>query len=213
MGSACLPACLPAPWNPLAEREAGRQIKCAQCLPIFWAAPSNFLCLPSRQFVINQFHTWEAPILVACPLRKHIRIKHVRSANWGAAPTCPQGCFLFFEGVSQLGGANMPPRDVYYLFEGVGDFPSSPQTVTIEFLSFPSKSHQNPFVLINFPNNSHQIPPVPINSTSKFFCSRQVSIKFLLFPSSFNQIPFVPITFSKSSHQAPLVPINILLFS
>jgi hypothetical protein len=22
--SACLPACLPAPWNPLAEREAGR---------------------------------------------------------------------------------------------------------------------------------------------------------------------------------------------
>jgi hypothetical protein len=36
------------------------------------------------------------------------------------APTCPQGYFLFFEGVSQLGGANMPPRDVYYLFEGVG---------------------------------------------------------------------------------------------
>jgi hypothetical protein len=91
---------------------------------------------------------------------------------------CPQGCFLFLEGVNQLGGANMPPRDVYYLFEGVGYFPSSPQTVTIEFLSFPSKSHQNPFVLIKFPNNSHQIPPVPINSPSNFFCSHHVLKKF-----------------------------------
>jgi hypothetical protein len=26
----------------------------------------------------------------------------------------------FFDWVSQLGGANMPPRDVSYLFEGVG---------------------------------------------------------------------------------------------
>jgi hypothetical protein len=28
--------------------------------------------------------------------------------------------FFFGEGVSQLGGADMPPRDVSYLFEGVG---------------------------------------------------------------------------------------------
>jgi hypothetical protein len=37
-------------------------------------------------------------------------IKHARSAN----------VFFFFEEVSQLGGANMPPRDISYLFEGVG---------------------------------------------------------------------------------------------
>jgi hypothetical protein len=53
-------------------------------------------------------------------LEKHIRRKHVRSSNW-VAPTCPQGRFLFFEGVSQLGGANLSPRDVSYLFEGGGD--------------------------------------------------------------------------------------------
>jgi hypothetical protein len=94
----------------------------------------------------------------------------VRSTNW-AATTWPQGCFLFFEGVSQSGGANMPPRDANYHFEGVGDFPSSSQTVTIEFLSFPSISHQNPFALIKFPNNSHQIPLVPINNPSKLVCS------------------------------------------
>jgi hypothetical protein len=37
----CLPTCLPAPWNPLAERKAGRKTKCAhECthsLPIFLA--------------------------------------------------------------------------------------------------------------------------------------------------------------------------------
>jgi hypothetical protein len=60
--------------------------------------------------------------------------------------------------VSQLGGANMPPRDVYYVFEGVLDFPSSSQTVLIEFLFFPLISNQNPFVLIKFPNNSHKKP-------------------------------------------------------
>jgi len=59
-----LPACLllEIRW------QKGRQAdKICTCLPIFWAAPSNFLCLPSRQFVKNKFHTWEAPILVACP--------------------------------------------------------------------------------------------------------------------------------------------------
>jgi hypothetical protein len=143
-------------------------------------------------------------------LKKHIRIKHVRSANW-VAPTCPQGCFLFFEGVSQSGGTNMPPRDVYYLFERVGDFPSSSQKVPIEFLLFPLISHQNLFVLIKFPKNSCQIPLVPINNPSKFFvpikfqsssfCSHQVLIKFLLFPSITHQYPFVLIKFPKTSHK------------
>ncbi len=155
----------------------------------------------------------------------------MRNANW-VAPTCPQGCFLFFEGVSQLGGANIPPRDVYYLFEGVGDFPSSSQTVPIEFLLFSLISHQNPFVLIKFSNNSHQIPLVPINNPSKFFvpikfqsssfCSHQVSnkfllfpsssqkflIKFLLFPSVTHQYPFVLIKFSKNSHKFLMSPSN-----
>jgi hypothetical protein len=82
--------------------------------------------------------------------------------------------FFFFEGVSQLGGADMmPPRDVSYLFEGLGlDFPSSSQKVPINIPSkffcshqvpkkFPSISHSNSFVLIKFPKNSHQIPLVP----------------------------------------------------
>jgi hypothetical protein len=80
------------------------------------------------------------------------------------APTCPQGCFLFFEGVSQLGGANMPEGLFLIFLKGWGlDFPSSsPQTVPIKFFLFPSIFHRNPFVLIKFPNNSHQIPFVPM---------------------------------------------------
>ncbi len=143
------------------------------------------------------------------------------------APTCPQGCFSFFEGVSQLGATNMPPRDVYYLFEGwVLDFPSSSQIVPIKFILFSSISHHNPFVLIKFPKNSHQIPLVPINNPSKAFCSHQISIKVLLFPSSSqkvlikflsfpsitHQYPFVLIKFpshSFRSHQNPFVPITM----
>ncbi len=130
----------------------------------------------------------------------------------------------FLKGVSQLGGTNMPPRDVYYLFEGVGDFPSSPQTIMIEFLLFPSISHQNPFVLVKFPNNSHQIPLVPIDNLSKLFCSyhvpinfllfpsisQKVLIKFLLFPSIFfcsHQVPKQFPSNSSCSHQNPFVPI------
>jgi hypothetical protein len=57
--------------------------------------------------------------------------------------------------MSQLGGANVPPRAVSYHFEGVGaGFP-------FKFL-FPSISHQNPFILIKF---------------------QKVPIKFFLFPS------------------------------
>jgi hypothetical protein len=63
--------------------------------------------------------------------------------------------FLILEGMSQLGGANMPLRAVSYLFEGVG-------------AGFP----------IKFPHSSHQIPLVPINIPSKSFCSHQVPKKF-----------------------------------
>jgi hypothetical protein len=97
--------------------------------------------------------------------KKHIRIKHLRSANW-MAPTWPQGCFSLLEGVSQFGGANMPPRYVYYGFEGVGAwFP-------IKFFSFSSISNQNPFVL-KFPNNSHS-----------FLLFSSITHQILLFPSS-----------------------------
>jgi hypothetical protein len=142
-------------------------------------------------------------------LEKHIRRKHVRSANW-VAPTCPQGRFLFFEGVSQLGGANLSPRDVFLSFwRGWGlDFPSSSQIVPIKFLLFPSKSFC-----------SHQVPKkFPSNSS----CSHQVPIKFLLFSSSSHQIPLVPInnpSISFCSHQVPkqfhqisLVPIATLFY-
>ncbi len=44
-------------------------------------------------------------MLVACPLKKHVMIKHVRSANVS----------YFFEGVSQLGGANMP-QGIFLIF-------------------------------------------------------------------------------------------------
>ncbi len=130
---------------------------------------------------------------------------------WGV----PMFFSKFFDWVSQLGGANMPPRDVSYLFEGVGAswFP------------------------VKFPNSSHQIPLVPITISSKFFCSHQVPkkfpsnsscslqvsnkfilfhqapIKFLLFPSITHQCAFVLIKFPNNSHQIPLVPISILLFS
>jgi hypothetical protein len=60
--------------------------------------------------LLKKFHTWAEPILIACPFKKHVMIKHVRSANVS----------YFSEGVSQLGAANMPPRDISYLFEGVG---------------------------------------------------------------------------------------------
>jgi hypothetical protein len=119
------------------------------CLPTFWAAPSNFLSLPSRQFVKKQIPYMGTTYPCSLSLKKHIRIKHVRRANW-VAPTCPQGCFLVFEGVSQLGGANIPLRDVYYLFDGVGDFLSS----------------------------SHQIPLVPLISHQNSFCSHQVPKQF-----------------------------------
>ncbi len=53
-------------------------------------------------------------------LKNHIRIKTCEECQVDGT-NMPLGMFLlFFEGVSQLGGANMPPRDVYYLFEGVG---------------------------------------------------------------------------------------------
>jgi len=63
MGSACL--LLEIRWQK--GRQAGRQIKCAHSLPTFLAAPSDFVFLLSTQLVKNKFHTWEAPILVACP--------------------------------------------------------------------------------------------------------------------------------------------------
>jgi hypothetical protein len=98
-------------------------------------------------------------------------------------------------GVSQLGGANMPPRNVYYIFEGVGAwFLISSQIVPIEFLLFPSISHQNPFVLIKFSIFFHQIPLVPI--------------KILFVPIKFQSNSFCSHQVPKKSHQIPLVPIN-----
>jgi hypothetical protein len=116
------------------------------------------------------------------------KTRHVRSANVS----------YFFEGVSQLGGANMPPRDISCHFEGVGAwFPIKFPNCPIKFLLFPSLYHQNPFVLIKFPKNSHQIPLVPINNPSKSFYSHQV-------PRKFYQIPFVPIIIL-CSHQVLLL--------
>jgi hypothetical protein len=93
--------------------------------------------------------------------------------------------------MTQLGGANMPPRAVSYLFEGVGaGFP-------FKFL-FPSISHQNPFILIKFQKNSNQILFVPFNNPSKSFCSHQV-------PKQFPSNSFILIKF-------PKVPSKILLF-
>jgi hypothetical protein len=83
--------------------------------------------------------------------------------------------------MSQLGGTNMPPRAVSFLFEEVGArFP-------IKFLLFPSISHQNPF----------------ISSSSK-----KIPIKFLFFPTITHQNPFVPIRFPSGSHQILLIPFN-----
>ncbi len=78
--------------------------------------------------------------------------------------------FLILEGMSQLGGANMPPRAVSYLFEGVG-------------AGFP----------IKFPHSSHQIPLVPIKIPSKSFYSHPVPKKIpIRFPESSHQILLVP---------------------
>jgi hypothetical protein len=60
-------------------------------------------------------------------LKDHIRIKHVR---------------ILFEGMSQLGGANMAPRAVSYLFEAVGaGYP----------IKFSHSSHQVPIKMLLFP--------------------------------------------------------------
>jgi len=102
------------------------------------------------------------------------------------APTCPQGCFLFFEGVSQLGGTNMLPRDVSYFLKGwVLDFPSSSHQCPIKILLFSPSSQ---IILIKILLITHQYP--------------FVLIKFL---NNFHQIPFVPIKFLSSSHQNPFV--------
>jgi hypothetical protein len=63
LGSACLP--LEIRWQKW--RQADKMCTCTHSPPAFLAAPSNFLSLPSTQFVKNKFHTWKAPILVACP--------------------------------------------------------------------------------------------------------------------------------------------------
>ncbi len=138
--------------------------------------------------------------------------------------------FLIFDWVSQLGGANMPPRDVSYLFEGVGAwfpvkfpsnsscshhylikillFSSSSQKFPIKFLLFPSSFKQIHFI----PSSSHQIPLVPINHPSMSICSHQVPKKF---PWKFPSITFcshqVPKQFSSNSscsHQYPFVLIE-----
>jgi hypothetical protein len=62
-GSACL--LLEIRWQK--GRQADRMCTCTHSLPTFWAAPSNFLSLPCTQFDKKHFHTWEKPILVACP--------------------------------------------------------------------------------------------------------------------------------------------------
>jgi hypothetical protein len=86
------------------------------------------------------------------------------------------------------------------------DFPSSSQTVPINYPSisfcshqvpkkfssnsfcshqnplFSSITHQYPLVLIKFPKNSYQIPLVLIKFPSNSFCSHHVPIKILLFP-------------------------------
>ncbi len=137
--------------------------------------------------------------LSSLSLQKHIRIKHMRTVNW-VAPTYPQWFLFFnfyFEGVSQLGGVNMPPRDVSYFLKGWGLvfpsnspcshqypikillFSSSSQTIPIKFLLFPSTTHQYLFIFIKFPKSSHQISLVPINKPSISFCSHQVPKKFL----------------------------------
>ncbi len=65
----CKPWLLPAcPLN-IAGIKGGRQTKCAHRLPTVLAAPSNFLSLPSREFLKNKFlwrltiHPW---LLASC---------------------------------------------------------------------------------------------------------------------------------------------------
>ncbi len=102
----------------------------------------------------------------------------------------PPRMFLNFARVSQLGGANMLPMDVSYLFEGVGDwFP----------IKFPKSSHQIPFVPINIPSNSFCSHQYPIKILLFSPSSQTIIIKFLLFPSITHQIPFIPIKFPSKS--------------
>jgi len=62
-GSACL--LLEIRWQK--GRQADRMCTCTHSLPTFGAAPSYFLSLPTTQFDKKHIHTWETPILVACP--------------------------------------------------------------------------------------------------------------------------------------------------
>jgi hypothetical protein len=148
LGSACPP--LDILWQK--GRQADKMCTCSRCLPTFWAAWSNFLSL-TMAICYKKFHMWAKPILVVCSKKKHVTIKHVRSAS-RVALTCPPGPFLFFEDVSQLG------EECFLFFWRGGSLISHQVPINIPstscshqvFISFPSNtscSHQNSFVLIN----------------------------------------------------------------
>jgi hypothetical protein len=65
-------------------------------------------------------------------------------------------CFLFFEWVSQLGGTNMLPSDVSYLFERGGGLIS--HQVPKKFPSNSSCSHQYPIKILLFSSSSQKFP-------------------------------------------------------
>jgi hypothetical protein len=54
-------------------RHANNMCTCTHSLPTFLASPSNLFSLLYNNFVLKKFHIWETPIIIACPLKKHIR--------------------------------------------------------------------------------------------------------------------------------------------
>jgi hypothetical protein len=68
---------------------------------------------------------------------------------------------------------------------------SSSQTIPINFLLFPSITHQNPL----FSSSSHEIPFVPIKFSSKSFCPPQLPINFLFVPNPTQPNPHKALNF------------------
>lgn len=108
--------CLPSCSLKSAGRKEGRQMECAHAhiaCPHFYLLHLIFSPCPSLGHLLKKkFHTWEVPILVACPYKKKPSDK-----------ACEE---------HQLGGTNIPPRDVSSPFERGGlDFSSSSHQIPI----------------------------------------------------------------------------------
>jgi hypothetical protein len=94
LGSACL--LLEIHWQK--GRQADKLCTCTHCLPTFLAAPSNFLSLPSTQFVKSKFHTWESTYPSSLSLQNTRYDKACEERQLGGTNMAPSMFLIFLTG-------------------------------------------------------------------------------------------------------------------